>query len=421
MDIDEILKKVANTSSSKEKIALLEKENDNEGLKQVLQFVFDPLITTGISKAKIHKEVNVEPDLKVRDIFSLIDYLKINNTGKDKDIATIQRLISLFPEYEEFTQAIATKDLQIGATASTLNKAFGKDFIREFKPQKGSNYLKYNKPLKGSFTITQKMDGIRCIAFKYSNDNIVFIARSGAIMEGYSELKEQMKDLPNGFVYDGELLAFNPSGLSSKELFNKTQSITRMKGEKYGLQIYLFDMLPIEEFNATQSKEVYSKRFNMLHYYVEKCSNEYIKQVKVYYIGEDESVILPLLEKVVAEGLEGLMIAMNNGHYKKGRTTALFKVKKMQTVDLRVVGYKGYKYPNQLGCFIVDYKGYEVSATIDKPQDRIDFWKIKDDLIGTIVEVQYFEETTNKKDDSLSLRFPKFKRLRDDKDEVSYE
>ena len=37
-----------------------------------------------------------------------------------------------------------------------------------------------------------------------------------------------------------------------------------------------------------------------------------------------------------------------------------------------------------------------------------------------IMEVQYFEESTNKKDDSLSLRFPVFLRWRFDKTEPSY-
>ena len=38
-----------------------------------------------------------------------------------------------------------------------------------------------------------------------------------------------------------------------------------------------------------------------------------------------------------------------------------------------------------------------------------------------LVEVQYFEESKDKKTGDLSLRFPVFKRVRDDKTEVSYD
>ena len=41
-------------------------------------------------------------------------------------------------------------------------------------------------------------------------------------------------------------------------------------------------------------------------------------------------------------------------------------------------------------------------------------------IIGKVIEVQYFEETENQKDDGVNLRFPTYKQIyktiRDDKD-----
>ena len=48
-------------------------------------------------------------------------------------------------------------------------------------------------------------------------------------------------------------------------------------------------------------------------------------------------------------------------------------------------------------------------------------WDNRDFYVGKILEVKYKEETKNKKDNSISLQFPTFSRMRLDKEDVSYE
>lgn len=109
--------------------------------------------------------------------------------------------------------------------------------------------------------------------------------------------------------------------------------------------------------------------------------------------------------------------------YELKRTNTLLKVKKFQTADLRVIDYfegEG-SLKGMLGGFVVEYKGNTLGVGSGfKQSERIDFWDNREDYIGKIIEIQYFEETTNQKDNTLSLRFPTFKRVRDDKNEISY-
>ena len=111
--------------------------------------------------------------------------------------------------------------------------------------------------------------------------------------------------------------------------------------------------------------------------------------------------------------------------YKTKRHAGLLKVKEFYTDDLLVTGVyegeKGSKYEGLLGGVYVDYKGNVVkvgSGFSDK--EREEFFNDKDLIIGKVIEVQYFEETENQKDDGLSLRFPTYKQvykmIRDDKD-----
>ena len=94
----------------------------------------------------------------------------------------------------------------------------------------------------------------------------------------------------------------------------------------------------------------------------------------------------------------------------------------MKTCDLRVIGFKEGKRDNigKLGSLIVDYKGYEVGVGSGlSAYYREEIWNNKDEYIGRIIEVRYFEESNNEKG-GKSLRFPSFRCFRDDKDEESY-
>lgn len=427
MDITEFLLEILPNESSKLKKVELLKEHDDELLKEILHFVFNPMILTGISKAKLNKTVNPFNNVTITDLNTITDvmnYLKENNTGNDSDILSIQRFLSksLGDKDSELSEKIITKDLQIGCTSATLNKAFGSNFIRKFDVQKAESYFKQKGPLKQSFFITEKLDGIRAVFFKYSNDNIIVYARSGKEITGLNEIKEAMKYMPSGYVYDGELLATNINNVASKDLFAITSSIVNSKIEDKTELIYnIFDMLPIKEFNNGESLDGAYIRVNKMQTFVDTASQKVLSYPPIKYVGDDESVIEELLDSVIEQGKEGLMISLVNGLYKTKRTKDLLKVKKMQTVDLLVTGFEEHKQGNKLGSLIVDYKGYAVNVGSGfSEEERVLMWVNRDALPGIIVEVQYFEETTNKKDDSLSLRFPVFKMVRNDKDEVSY-
>jgi DNA ligase-1 len=53
-------------------------------------------------------------------------------------------------------------------------------------------------------------------------------------------------------------------------------------------------------------------------------------------------------------------------------------------------------------------------------QDRNYIWQHKDELMGRIAEIQYFEKSENAKTGEQSLRFPVFKTLREKGKEESY-
>lgn len=168
--MDEVIKifRELQESSGKRLQEILEKNKDNQMLKDVLYFVYNPFIVTGLSSKKINKDLSNMVITKIPvvndpkfDITCIFDYLLDHNTGRDEDIAYVQHYLRfLSSENREIYKQIFTKELKLGITAKTINKVW-KDFIPEFNVMLAEKYwdrmdeLEKEKP---DIIITQKLD-----------------------------------------------------------------------------------------------------------------------------------------------------------------------------------------------------------------------------------------------------------------------
>jgi DNA ligase-1 len=152
--------------------------------------------------------------------------------------------------------------------------------------------------------------------------------------------------------------------------------------------------------------------------------NDFVRMVPVYANTNSTEQISEILHEVEQQGQEGLMLNTLTGLYSFGkRSNDLLKVKTFNTCDIFCTGVEEGtgKYAGTLGAIICDYKGYKLkvgSGISDELRDY--FWNHKSKIVNRIVEVKYFEESSDK-DGNLSLRFPVFVQVRDDKDDPSYE
>jgi len=74
-----------------------------------------------------------------------------------------------------------------------------------------------------------------------------------------------------------------------------------------------------------------------------------------------------------------------------------------------------------LGALMVAYKGNTVKVgTGFLDEDREEIWDNQDKYMGKIATIKYFEESKNSKNDALSLRFPVFMRMREDKNDADF-
>lgn len=402
---------------------------DSPYFKRTITFLLDTFVVTNIATKKLNSKITFDTiTTNLGDLNEFFDYLEHKSTGKHEDVMTINQFINKFEDDEnkQFLRDLATKSYKLGLTAKSLNEIVDKEVLTVFACQLAKKYedktiksleklaKKQNKPLE--FATTQKLDGFRCLSY-YNNGKILFFSRQGKALEGLNDLELAVKEwrekanIPNDVVLDGELLSKDGD-------WSSTSTIVSSKSTDKKVDYHVFDW-----YNPNDMDKPYNFRRNLLDEWEQYLPENDLKIVEVLVYGTTDKCVNGTAQLVADNGWEGVMLNYAYAPYELKRTNTLLKVKKFQTADLRVIDYfegEG-SLKGMLGGFVVEYKGNTLGVGSGfKQSERIDFWDNREDYIGKIIEIQYFEETTNQKDNTLSLRFPTFKRVRDDKNEISY-
>lgn len=416
-------------SSKNAKVEILKKYKNNANIKRILEFIYNPYILTGISDKKLNKIIT-KPDpkrLHLDNILGLITYLKHHNTGTDINIQVVQTFQSENQDYSELIGQIATKSLKLGGEVSTLNKAFG-NFIPVFDLMLAESYKDFPDYINDKeFIITEKIDGVRAVCY-FDNNTPIFRTRNGLLIEDLEELTKealetfttsQLKDV----VWDGELL-ITDSQLPAKDAYRATMKIIGKDGPKNGITFHIFDT--IYKLNFEKGSDETSSAARKAYAELQLTKTKYFKYLAPLYEGNDPSVIPNLLDQMLQRGKEGLMINIASAPWIAKRTKNLLKVKGQETADVKVIAIiEGTgKNKGKLGAVLVQFIGPDKNlhtclvGSGFSDEERIKYWG-NDYLIGKIIEIHYTDISSNQDDNNYSLRFPRFKHIREDKNEIS--
>jgi len=398
----------------------------------ILEFQYDSRITSGIALKSLNKKIKKDVTYEIKDIFDCLEYIK-NNGATDEVIYNIQTYIkTLDAQYVKTVMDIVTQNIKIGVTANSINKAIdekitqvkhSKIFIWKIQGGKPMDNLKLKK--NEEFALQQKLNGVRAT---YHMGNLM--TRGGKKHFGLDTIINEIEaTFGKNYVVDGELIRMNKDNISDNENFRKTLSIVNSKEqipEKEDILLVIYDIVPLSQFeNETFLMPYISERMDFIQSYKNKIQGTHIGILPVLYVGNDTTVIQPLLEKYDKMGFEGLMLYRDT-LYKKSKHNGLIKIKTFKFSDLIITGYylgdDSGKWKDKFGGFVVDYKGNRVNVGGGySDEQREYFLEHANDYIGKIAEIKYKEESQNSKTGLYSIQFPVFVRIRDDKTEPSYE
>ena len=415
-EISLLFESIEKTSGTKAKRELLElglNSEYKEDLEKVLYHLFNPMISTGISKTSWNKaETGI--NAKFESISELIDYIQENNTGKNIVVSSIKSFSKKFESFEQkFFYYLATKDINIGISTTTVSKYI---HIPKFEIMLGER-LNEDVDFDRNYILTKKLDGVNLTCFK-RGESISFFTRQGKQVDGLSDLTEQYKELPDGVYFGEALYSEENEAKDRKELYRLSTGELNSKRENKKISHWIFDYQTLEEWDSEKFITPYSNTINTLENIFSKNKLKNIKMVPFIYQGTGKEIAFELLKKAKKDGWEGLVLRYSSSVYQKKRSSDFVKLKPFVEVDLRITGFKEFKHPNQLGSFICEDDELTIKCSVGSgfsKEQRYDFWKRKNEFLGKIVEVQTMEITENKSGQK-SLRFPVFIRFRDDKD-----
>lgn len=417
-----LINALQNASGSLKKQEILRLGSEDENFCKLLYYALNPMLTYKISEQRLRTPVTYDPaiTLTMLDIFDICECLSKRRALDDATVYQVCVFVqNMCPPHEmELYTKLLSKTLRLGVTAKTVNKVIP-GLIPEWEVQQA--YPIESHPIKNGtwFSLTQKLNGVRATYYKGR-----LYARSGIPYEGLDHITNVLNFENDSYVFDGELTLLDKGSFSDNEAFRVATGIVNSDA-LYKTQICytIFDVVPTEEFEKGRSSSSYRERRRVLDLMVAVLPpSDHVSILPVLYSGTDQSRIWELLEQMVQEDKEGL-IANLDVPYRRTRHNGILKVKEFYTMDLPIAGCNEGtgRLAGTLGALVLDFKGHEVKVGSGfSDEQRTEFWRNRDNLIGVLCEVKYKEVSYDKSTGADSLQFPVFVGIRNDKEGVSY-
>ncbi|QYC52489.1 DNA ligase D [Salmonella phage SSBI34] len=269
MTVTEILNKLSNTRSTKEKEAILRENEGNDVLREVFRVAYSKELNFFVRNFKSAYSSNGVCGNRplIDSIKDLIDNIACRRYTGDDAKAYMDQLVGLCEEPETLVKVI-NRDLECGIQTTLTNKVW-KDLITEppyqsytlFKPDL---LRKFN--YDGAFS-DEKMDGLYADIMVWP-EQVIYRSRSG------KELNFRcVPDVENGlkfkarehgpYVLHGEALVIDnsyPNGVQPREIGNGYLNQDPESIDPTLVRLVVWDCVDMDEYVARKSKSRYEDR-----------------------------------------------------------------------------------------------------------------------------------------------------------------
>ncbi len=307
----------------------------------------------------------------------------------------------------------------------------------------------------GRCIVEEKYDGFRVQVHHKKGITKIYSRRGEDITNTFPEFISILDNLDLDFIFDAEAIGLD---IEKNKFMSFQETIKRKR--KHDIDKFAADIpivMNVFDIMLYQNKELINeplyKRREILESLVNRFNSKLIRQSGHIYT-DNEKELLDFLNKCLDEGLEGVIAKDLNKPYIPGsRDFAWIKLKKnylnenLDSYDLVIIGYKvgrgkNANLPSRLICAVYDkLEDRYIAVTglgsglseqdiknFSQELDKIKISSKPDNYDINSYDIDYFtmpsivveivaDEVTKTKD-GISLRFPRFIKIRDDKDSL---
>lgn len=416
--LQKVVDELNSTNSTNDKKVILAKYKNDEFIKKVLYYTYNPFYQYYVTPATLEK--NYDDDLgtlyKFSDLFEMLDILRKREVTGHKAINSVNDFCYKHEEFKDLIYKIIGKDLEIRMGDSLINKIIP-NLIPTFDVALATPFEDVEVDFAtDTWYASRKLDGVRCLGIVDENGKVSLWSRQGNQFETLKKVEDEIASLGlTDVVFDGEICLTNKDGSDD---FQGVMKQIRKKDHTIDNPKYLiFDLVSGQEFEDKIGFRDYSVRYHTLR---DLIINKGMKHLELVHqsIVMDTKHYIEQMENADANKWEGLILRKNRV-YEGKRTKNMLKCKSFHDAEYTVIDLEFGPFrmiengleitKDVLSNVVIEHKGNKVSVGSGFTIEEREFFKANpNEILNKVITVKYFEETQNQSG-NYSLRFPTVK------------
>lgn len=426
--LSEIIELLANTSSTKAKQAILESHKTDSDLKMLFYATLDPMINfyTRGDNLEVDRFPSdaVQRELNQADIRTVITILDSRSKTGHAARDWLQVMMSeLVPEDQDLFKRMLKRDLNCKVAGGLVNRVWD-GLISEYPclladkltPKRIEQLIKEEHE---EYIVQTKADGGRSNMVTRVGSTPVFFSRNGNALETHGVLDEIGKHF-EGFMVDGELVLIKDGDTKDRQtgngIFNKAVRGTISKEEASNFHFIVWDLIPMEAFDAELDETPYKIRLNNLADKLRTLGeNSKISLVDTKFVKTLDDVQAYYQEQLALKR-EGAILKLPYLKWENARSADMLKLKEQKTCELKCVGILPHnKFPELIGSLELESEDGLVKVNSGSGLTDDDRKQPQEFFLNKIIEVEYNAVIKARDKEFYALFLPIYKCVRLDK------
>jgi DNA ligase-1 len=421
--LKQMVDELNSTNSINEKKDILAKYKNDEYLKKVLYYTYNPFYQYYVTPANLEKRYSDDLGATSKlytNLIELLDDLRNRVITGHTAIQSVNDFVYANETYKDLIYKVIGKDLEIRMGDSLINKVIP-DLIPTFDCALATDFDKVEANLtKDVWLASRKLDGVRCLAVINEAGRATLWSRQGNQFETLQKVISEIEKLGmKDMVLDGEICLTDANG---NEDFQGIMKQIRRKDHTIDNPKYLiFDIIEGSAFRSKLGTKLYTSRYTELNAYLYNAKENGFKHLEVVTQSTiaDEAHYIEMMENADANGWEGLILRKADVVYEGKRSKNMLKCKSFKDAEYKVIDLEfgpfrmienGLEVTKEvLSNVVIEHKGNRVSVGSGFSIGEREYFKANpNEILNKIITVKYFQETQNQSG-AWSLRFPTVK------------